>query len=882
MKPPIGQSTRGILLAIGLAAILPVAGCSGNAESRPAMPSIRAQPASQTVAVGQTATFTVLAAGTAPLTYQWQRNGSDISGANSSSYTTPPATIADNGSSFSVTVADSTGNVTSNPAMLTVAAAAPTITSQPQNQTVGAGQTGTFSVTAAGAAPLSYQWRKNGSNISGANSSSYTTPATTGADNGSAFDVIVSNSAGTVTSNPATLTVTGTAPAITSQPQGQTVVAGQKATFSVTATGTAPLSYQWQVNGSNISGANQSSFTTAPTTSTDNGSTFDVIVSNPVGSVTSSTATLTVNSPVSGLSFAGGFTSSGLTFNGSAALSGSHLRLTDGAANEAGSAFFNTPVDVGSFITDFTFQLTNATAEGFTFTLQTNNPAALGAAGQSLGYGSSGAGTGGITNSIAIGFQLYDDATGAQVSRTGMWTGGASPGPSPGTDTTPAGVNLHSGHAMAVHVAYDGNTLRWTITDTSTQATFGISFPVNIPGLVGDSAAYAGFTGGTGANTAVQDVLNWTYNAVPVTAFQWPVDTPVTYAASSCGGPNDYATYCSQTPILGQYHTGIDVCPQTVGCAVGNPVYATSAGVVETAVVVSDAAGTLCDGSSDAAYQVNSDTSNLGNALIIAHPNGEFSLYGHLDCIWPGIAPGVVVAPGTRIGNMGHSGFGQRARTFTPHTHFEMKDRGVLGDPTNKGYSGYTTDVPEGYGYHDPRIYLNPFIPTSISPVAIKVVASSAQNVLTGPDTSFASLTSIAPSQEFVASATAGSWYRIDIPNANGPVSGWVQGTSGSQTLVSVDSGATAFQVSGASSAGLDVEPGPASSPDLVAWDQTFSNCVPVARIWNGQWFVEIATQNGFDEFYMPVNYYFGSNATCKEPTGPGPGTGWVSSSFVK
>jgi hypothetical protein len=87
------------------------------------------------------------------------------------------------------------------------AAVAPAITAQPSNQTVTAGQTATFGITATGTAPLSYQWQKNGLNIAGATSASYTTPATTTADSGTTFDVVVSNSVGTATSNPATLTV---------------------------------------------------------------------------------------------------------------------------------------------------------------------------------------------------------------------------------------------------------------------------------------------------------------------------------------------------------------------------------------------------------------------------------------------------------------------------------------------------------------------------------------------------------------------------------------------------------------------------------------------------------------------------------------------------
>lgn len=89
-----------------------------------------------------------------------------------------------------------------------VSMVAPQITAQPANQSVSAGQTASFSVTATGSAPLSYQWRRNGSAISGATAASYTTPATTSADNGASFTVAVSNSAGSVTSQPAVLTVT--------------------------------------------------------------------------------------------------------------------------------------------------------------------------------------------------------------------------------------------------------------------------------------------------------------------------------------------------------------------------------------------------------------------------------------------------------------------------------------------------------------------------------------------------------------------------------------------------------------------------------------------------------------------------------------------------
>jgi Immunoglobulin domain len=93
---------------------------TGTLNSTPSSPSITAQPTSQTVTVGQAATFTVTATGTAPLDYQWQKNGANISGATSASYTTPPTTSADNGTAFQVVVSNSAGSVTSNAATLTV------------------------------------------------------------------------------------------------------------------------------------------------------------------------------------------------------------------------------------------------------------------------------------------------------------------------------------------------------------------------------------------------------------------------------------------------------------------------------------------------------------------------------------------------------------------------------------------------------------------------------------------------------------------------------------------------------------------------------------------------------------------------------------------
>src|SRR5712671_2757228 len=290
----IGTEIRMNIRARVLLPLLPLVltftgvGCTGLTRATSGTssdsPGIVAQPSNQTVSVGQTATFTVVATGTAPLSYQWQKNGASIAGATATSYTTPATTTADSGATFAVVVSNTAGMVTSAAATLTVnaAAVAPTISTQPGNQTVTSGQTATFTVVATGTAPLSYQWQKNGASIVGATATSDTTPATTTADSGATFAVVVSNTAGMVTSAAATLTVNAAAvaPTISTQPGNQTVTSGQTATFTVVATGTAPLSYQWQKNGASIAGATATSYTTPATTTADSGATFAVVVSN--------------------------------------------------------------------------------------------------------------------------------------------------------------------------------------------------------------------------------------------------------------------------------------------------------------------------------------------------------------------------------------------------------------------------------------------------------------------------------------------------------------------------------------------------------------------------------------------------------------------------
>jgi len=267
---------------------------------RAVAPTVTSAPASAGVADGQAATFSVVAAGSAPLGFQWLRNGVAVAGATGSSYSLAAAALVDNGATFSVRVSNAAGNLTSSAAALTVAAAPPGITTQPQGQSVTEGQGASFSVAATGSAPLAYQWLRNGTAVAGATAAMLNLASTVLADTGAVFTVRVTNAAGGVTSNAATLLVSAlpVAPQITAEPQTVTVTAGQTASFTVTATGGAPLAFQWRRNGNAIAGATATSYTTPPTTTADNGLLFSVVVSNGAGSVTSANVALTVQAAV--------------------------------------------------------------------------------------------------------------------------------------------------------------------------------------------------------------------------------------------------------------------------------------------------------------------------------------------------------------------------------------------------------------------------------------------------------------------------------------------------------------------------------------------------------------------------------------------------------
>src|ERR1019366_7200704 len=128
---------------------------------------------------------------------------------------------------------------------------------------------------------------------------------------------------------------------------------------------------------------------------------------------------------------------------------------------------------------------------------------------QAVGSGGGNLGYTGIGSSVAVKFDLYNNA-GEGTDSTGFYTDGAAP-TVPSSEMSASGVNLHSADILHAHITYNGTTLTLTLTDTVTKASFTTSTAINIPTTVGSGTAYVGFTAGTGGAASTQEILNWTY-----------------------------------------------------------------------------------------------------------------------------------------------------------------------------------------------------------------------------------------------------------------------------------------------------------------------------------------------------------------------------------
>ena len=551
--------------------IAPAATSSSATLTVTTAPAITAQPVNAAVTAGGSASFSVTATGTA-LSYQWQvgsggafanvTNGGVYSGATSATLSITGATAGMNGTQYQVVV---TGNIapaaTSSAATLTVNTA-PAITAQPVNALVTAGGNTSFTVTATGSG-LSYQWQANsgggfanltnGGPYSGVTTATLSLTSATLGMSGTQYQVVVTGIvAPAVTSSAATLTV-NTAPAITAQPGDAAVTAGGDATFSVTAIGTA-LTYQWQAssggtfanltNGGVYSGATSAALSITGATAGMSGTRYQVVVTGNVApAVTSSAATLTVNTapvitaqPTNATVPAGGnasftvtATGTGLSYQWQASSGGAFANLTSGGVHSgATSATLNiTGATAGMSGTHYQVVVTGNVAPAVTSsaaTLTVNTAPAITAqpanatvpAGGNASFTVTATGTG-----LSYQWQVSSGGAFANVTNGGIYSG-----------ATTATLSL-SGATATMSGSHYQVVVSGTVAPaaTSSAATLTVNTAPAITGQPGNATVPAG---GNASFTVTATGTGLTY--------QWQVGSGGAFANLTNGGVYSGAT----------------------------------------------------------------------------------------------------------------------------------------------------------------------------------------------------------------------------------------------------------------------------------------------------------------------------------------------------
>ncbi len=260
-------------------------------------PSVTTQPISQLVTAGTDVMITVTADGSQPLNYQWRFNGTNLPGAIAASLPLPNVQLNQAGS-YSVVIANDVGSVVSSNAVLAVAEepTAPLITLEPEGQDVYVGEEITLVVEATGSPRPDYLWRRNTLNIPGGTNATLSLGSAT-TDMAGEYYVIVSNPNGTVLSTNVTLNV-NPAPFVLESPRSIDVPVGDSTTLGVQMLGQPPFTYQWRRNGANLTdaGATAASYPII-NLQADRAGSYDVVVMNGFGSVTSALANVSLAVP---------------------------------------------------------------------------------------------------------------------------------------------------------------------------------------------------------------------------------------------------------------------------------------------------------------------------------------------------------------------------------------------------------------------------------------------------------------------------------------------------------------------------------------------------------------------------------------------------------
>jgi hypothetical protein len=420
----------------------------------------------------------------------------------------------------------------------------------PVNVNSDAGQSLTMPVTAIGTPPLLYVWTDmsagtnlasgttNG-NIINASLAIGSLPASW---NGDQLSLTVSNAYGE-TNILVPLNIASGLTATLVPNNNLSLIAGESFTYSVAASGSVPITYQWYSNSVPLLGATNDIYTAVAALGD---TVYSCYVSNPSGNTTLS-ATLT-GQPYLSLDFDGlGWTaqSSGSFPTNPTAFNNGVLTLTDGSASEARTSFYQLPQYIGGFEASFTYQAaagsTALPADGAAFILQ-NAPSGASA----LGSGGGGFGLTGITPSFAVCLNLYNGAAGGsgyQVAFNGVIGTNHLIGTSQLTAVLLTN-NPPICDPITVTAYYtQGQPLSLTFADAIANTSYSTNINVgNLITALGTNIAFVGFSGGTGADDAVQTISNFQFislmelmavNSGSNLVLSWPNDVSL-YQLQSC------------------------------------------------------------------------------------------------------------------------------------------------------------------------------------------------------------------------------------------------------------------------------------------------------------------------------------------------------------
>src|SRR5271163_997316 len=531
--------------------LLTVWGCAACFEgAKPLAPLMITQPGNQAVTVGQTATFSVTATGTGPLTYQWFVNGVPISGATSSTYTTPPTTAGQSGSVYTVTVSNSVGSVTSNGATLTVqvippvaGSLVPSNATPPYNSPVMlipsfSGGTAVIGSTGVGSSDITASATSGGS---------YPTPALTSAKT---YTLTVTSPQNTVVST--TCVVTPTPVMITPiVPANQTTAPGQL-TFTATATGGLTNGLTWTASTGTFSG-NVWTSPTAPGTYTITATSVD----EPSVSV-STTSTISgpviTTQPVSQHVCTG----SAIVLSVTASYASSYqwnfnATPIPGAISSTYTISTAAPVNAGNYTVTVTNGAASVTSTVATIAVGsqiTSNPASVTILPTQTGVFSVAAQ--GLT---PFTYQWYQIPSGSS-------TGSAIPGATSNTYTTPPVDSSYNGAQYYATVTDSCGTTPLTSTSATLTVTTGNAAPTIVTQPVGASVAPGGTT-----------TFNVVASGTPALSYQWYMIAPgQTTAVAVTGATSDtYTVPSSATAISDDQSQYYVVVTNAYGQAVSQP-----------------------------------------------------------------------------------------------------------------------------------------------------------------------------------------------------------------------------------------------------------------------------------------------------------------------